>query len=192
MKNIRSATKNQLDYYPTPPSATYALCEDVLKDFDLKNYSCWEPACGENYMSDILKKYFKTVRNSDIENYGDNEIIDFLNHKEQNYDWIITNPPYNLSLEFALKSLNSVNIGASFLVRTAWLESKIRYDNLFSKHPPFRISQFVQRVQMQKNTVEKTSGSSTIAYCWITWLKNHSGKTEFTWIEPHVEKFKGR
>lgn len=121
MKNIRKAENNQIDFYPTPPSATYALCQDVLNRFDIKNKSCWEPACGQKHMSNVLEKYFFKVYSSDIENYNNNEIENFLTSNNKNYDWIITNPPYNLSLEFALKALELTNYGVAFLVRTAWL-----------------------------------------------------------------------
>ena len=54
----RFESHENLDDFPTPHWATRALLEYVLKPNELKQQSCWEPACGRGYMSETLKEYF--------------------------------------------------------------------------------------------------------------------------------------
>jgi hypothetical protein len=63
-------------------------------------------------------------------------------------DWIITNPPFNLACEFALRAISIARAGVALLVRSAWSEGGDRYRDLFSKHPPALIAQFAERVPM--------------------------------------------
>jgi hypothetical protein len=48
-------------------------------------------------------------------------------------DWIITNPPFNLACEFALRAISIAHAGVALLVRSAWSEGGDRYRDLFSK-----------------------------------------------------------
>ena len=91
------------DFYPTPSIATLKLLEKEKFEGDI-----WECACGDGAISKILTSQGHFVFNSDIIDRGFNdETINFLetNRKINN---IITNPPFKLSLEFALHGLNSV------------------------------------------------------------------------------------
>src|SRR5437016_4240112 len=90
----------QLNYFPTPPFATRALCEFLQdKIGDLKALTCWEPACGEGHMTRPLAEYFGQVRASDVHDYGDNEIADFtltpqIAAEIASVDVVVTNPPF--------------------------------------------------------------------------------------------------
>ena len=75
MQNTSSAVMAQrveapdsLDFFPTPPWATRALCEIVLREFRLG--AVWEPACGEGHMSETLREYAVSVFASDVHDYG--------------------------------------------------------------------------------------------------------------------------
>lgn len=61
-----------LDYFPTPPFATRALCECVLGIDRARplSSSVWEPAAGGSHMAEVLKEYFTTVHASDVHDYG--------------------------------------------------------------------------------------------------------------------------
>ncbi len=128
---------NSLDFFPTPPWATRALCEWLKTRCPINSQAVWDPACGDGAMVRPLKEYFSDVHRSDVHDYGIGAMVrDFLWPSSEQCDWIITNPPFRLGCEFALTALERTRVGVAMLVRTAFLESVGRYKTLFSKHPP--------------------------------------------------------
>src|SRR5215212_2723313 len=99
--------KESLDDFPTPPWATRALIEHVIGPQRLERFSCLEPACGVGHMSKVLAEYFGEVRSSDVHSYGYGEVRDYLIYPYETnaVDWVITNPPFKLAEQFALRSL---------------------------------------------------------------------------------------
>lgn len=182
----RVEVHDSLDYFPTPPWATRALC-DWLRGFEpINSLTAWEPACGEGHMARPLGEYFKIVVASDIYDYGYGVQGDFLFPYPQDTnkpDWIITNPPFRLGYAFAVSALSKAERGVAMLVRTAFLESSERYTNLFRKTPPTNILQFVERVPMLKGRLDRRASTAT-AYCWIVWVKDVVPATYFQWIAP--------
>lgn len=176
---------DSLDFFPTPPWATRALCEWLnywtTEQTALRN--CWEPACGQGHMVAPLGEYFLDVIDSDVISYGQREIVDFLNCPPRRVDWIITNPPFRLGEQFAVEAISRSVRGCALIVRTAFLESASRYNGLFSKTPPSDILQFVERVPMHKGRLVE-NGSTATAYCWIVWRKNAPRGTHFHWLAP--------
>jgi len=179
----RIEPKESLDFFPTPPWATRALCEWIAP---VDMTSAWEPACGEGDMVNALSDYFHPVYSSDITDYGmSHECKDFLKIDEHTkYDWIITNPPFNLAEKFAYQALRFANEGVALLVRTSFLEGIARYKNLYSKTPPTDILQFTERVPIHKGKLAP-KGSTATAYCWLVWRKDEiNNGTAFHWIAP--------
>lgn len=183
----RQEPDDSLDYFPTPPWATRALCEHVLSPFTAcKSSTAWEPACGEGHMAEPLGEYFKHVFATDVFDYGYGEIFDFLQHQgAYDADWIITNPPFNdKSEQFLIRALDQARVGVALFLRLQWLESIGRYERVFKPHPPARIAQFAERVPLHRGRFEP-EGVTATAYLWIVWAKTeHSGRTEFVWIPP--------
>jgi hypothetical protein len=55
----RVEPKDSADDFPTPPWATRALLEHVLRNpGELATMTCLEPACGAGHMAKVLKEYF--------------------------------------------------------------------------------------------------------------------------------------
>lgn len=186
----RVATTDALDFYPTPPWATRALCRWLSSEYKLHDQSAWDPACGECDMVRPLQEYFKTVRATDIASYkGGHECLDFLTcNIVRIADFIITNPPFTLAEEFALQALERSRLGVALLVRTAFLETIGRYERLFSVTPPTDILQFSERVVMHHGKLSQF-GSTATAYCWVIFRKKDMAvvrrwPTVFTWIKP--------
>lgn len=194
---------DSLDDFPTQPWATRALCEHViipnLEVVDpqkyLKTLSVWEPACNRGHMARPLKEYFRRVFTSDVHDYGyqfaeQERVVDFLYPfsesaciEKQGVDWIITNPPFRLAEQFIHRAWQIKGVqGAAMIVRTSFLESVGRYQNLFQKNPPSIIAQFSERVPMVKGRLTAT-GSTATAYCWLVWVMGEEG-TRFVWIPP--------
>jgi hypothetical protein len=209
----RAEPNDSLDFFPTPPWATRALCGALMETGDLKAMSCWEPACGEGHMARPLAEYFGQVRASDVHDYGLGEVLDFLYgdyaglqvpHNRLLYpfpadaakpDWIITNPPFRLGREFAITALRRARRGVALLVRTAFLEGGERFETLFSQHRPSAVFQFCERVPMVKGRYDPKASTAT-SYCWIVWTVDETippGNcfTAFRWIPPcraHLER----
>jgi hypothetical protein len=182
-----------LDFFCTPPWATRALCKHVLfasgGSFPMP-LSAWEPAAGEGHMAEVLMEYFQQVRASDVFDYGCGyEVGSFVGCGPDVAtvlsvpDWIITNPPFNLACEFALRAISIARAGVALLVRSAWSEGGDRYRDLFSKHPPALIAQFAERVPMVKGRWNPDASSAT-AYAWFVWRAPATGETRFMWIPP--------
>lgn len=177
---------DSLDFFPTPPWATRALCEWIAgHGSTVAMMKAWDPACGEGHMSRPLAEYFETVKASDIAPYnGAGTVQDFLFSDYCTADWIITNPPFRLAERFAAHAFKLSQRGVALLVRTSFLEGQERFRELFDVSPPTDILQFTERVPMHKGRLEK-SGSTATAYCWLVWHKrNFPGRTEFHWIAP--------
>jgi hypothetical protein len=182
----RTEPHDSLDYFPTPPWATRALCEWIEKHVGtLKDQTCWEPACGEGHMARPLSEYFRLTEMSDVHPYGYAEVIDFLFPYPNTApaDWVITNPPFRLAEQFIRRGLDVSTQGVAMLVRTAFLEGVGRYSSLFSPFPPSAILQFSERVPMHKGRLDP-EGSTATAYCWIVWLKGCTAPPLFDWIPP--------
>lgn len=195
----RAPAPDALDYFPTPPWATRALTEFLASiGHDIAGQSCWEPACGEMHMARPLAEAFAQVRASDVHQYGDNDVADFLFQRERaSVDWVITNPPFVLANEFVEAGLQAARIGCAMLVRSAFLEGDKRHKTLFGPNPPAYVLQFVERCCMFKGRViragaldpfnldEETGdprkASSATAYCWLVWIHGETD-TRLRWL----------
>lgn len=182
----RSEAKDSLDDFPTPPWATRALIEHVLRaKGELRKQTCLEPACGAGHMSKVLAEYFRQVKGSDIHDYHCGEVKDYLKTPlpVNSFDWVITNPPFRSAEEFVLRSLKVARRGVAILARTVFIESVGRYERLFQKYPPAKFAQFTERVPMVKGRLDRKASTAT-GYGWLVWEKVFSGRPELIWIPP--------
>jgi hypothetical protein len=191
----RSEPHDSLDDFPTPPWAGRALCEHVIDVGQME--TCLEPAAGRGFLCRGLEPTFFRCLQADIHDYGnkiptEDFLIKPVEH-DWDVDWVITNPPFRLGLEFAQRALPLAKKGVALLVRTQFLESKLRYDELFRDRAPDIIAQFVERVPMVKGRVDPNASTAT-AYCWLVWLQDNPAPYPgpiFQWIPPcrhHLEK----
>ena len=185
----RTESLGSLDDFPTPKWATRALMEEVFDGESFKGLSCWEPTCGRGYMAATLAEYFRTVRSSDVHDYGYGEIIDFLSLSADaatpcdHPDWIVTNPPFRLGEEFVRRALQLAKLGVAMLVRTGFIEGAGRYERLFRDRPPSCVAQFVERVPILRGRVDPRASTAT-GYCWLIWDTNVTTPTRLAWIPP--------
>lgn len=182
----RVEAHDSLDDFPTPPWATRALCKYVIAPWFDSAASVWEPACNRGHMAKPLQEYFGTVYATDILDYGwggQQEICDFLYPGvERQCDWIITNPPFRLAEQFIAKARDVAKVGCAVIVRSAFLESVGRYNNLFRDNPPTIVAQFTERVVILKGRLDG-EGSSATAYSWLVWVKGTEPRP-VQWIPP--------
>lgn len=188
----RHESQASLDDFPTPPWATRALMEHVIKPsefgYGIHRASVWEPACGRGFMSRPLGEYFLSVMSTDIGDYGwrgQHGINDFLSNEYQPVDiqWVITNPPFKRAYDFIDSSLTR-GWGCAVLVRTSFVEGVRRYNSLFKNRPPNIIAQYSERVPMVRGRVDKNASTAT-SYCWLVWGQGGYGScSKFVWIPP--------
>ena len=172
------------DDFPTPPWATRALMEYVIGN-KWQNNTCLEPACGGGYMSRTLREYFSYVGAYDILNYGDNQVRDFLtyDYRADQFDWIITNPPFKHAEAFINRALELAHIGIAIFARTSFVESVGRYNRIFKANPPAFMAFFVERVPINQGKMERDNTTAT-CYSWFVWLKRPTKTCTPIWIPP--------
>ena len=195
----RHEDSDSLDYFPTPPWATRALFWQVLMQpqfalfprIEKSDDKCLEPACGGGHMVKVLREHFSKVESCDIADYGQDRIQDFLALEYSQvigaYDYIITNPPFNLAEEFVRKALPMTRKCVAIFARTQFMESIGRYERLFKPNPPAIIAQFSERVPIVKGRLSATASTAT-SYAWFIWNgTQHSdttAETKLFWIPP--------
>jgi hypothetical protein len=171
--------RSKLDYYGTDPRSTKALL--AVETFQ---HEIWEPCAGHHLMVDVLREAGYHVLATDIAEYDgvQHAKMDFLNIEGEWDGDIITNPPYGLSTEFAVKALELVKPGAkvAMFLRTLFLEGTKRYEKLFSVNPPKTVYVFTNRQVSDKN--DDFSKGSAVSYSWFVWEKGYQGPTEIKWI----------
>ena len=181
--NHTDVEREKDDFYATPPLAVRELL-----NLELFNTNIWEPCCGMNHITDVLRNNLYNVRTSDIVDRvhdGSVEIIDFLSYQDTWDGDIITNPPFKYATEFVYKCLDILKPGAklAMFLKLTFLETKKR-KKLFKKYPPKVIYISSSRLGCsQTGTFDKTGNAvSAVAYCWYIWEKGYKGDTILKWF----------
>lgn len=177
--SMKRHKRKPADFYPTPADVTHALCQWL----DLgQGIQIWEPACGDGAMAKVLLHYADSVIATDYREdsgygYGG---VDFLKQPEDpdeklSPDWIITNPPFNLALDFIRHALTFTPNVAMLLKATYW--NAAGRAKFFSDHPPAWILPLTWRPAF----LEAERGSSPLMdVMWCVWKANSEGQTKFT------------
>jgi hypothetical protein len=74
-----------------------------------------------------------------------------------------------------LRALQIANRGVAILARTVFLESVGRYDGIFSRGPPTKFAQFVERVPMVKGRLDGKATTAT-GYAWSSGKRMWRGR----------------
>ncbi len=189
----RHEAPDSLDFFPTPPWAVRAFCEEAELDPHLELVA-YDPCCGQGHMAVALDDYFGEVVASDIHPYGFGEVGDFLGGNldppwipSVPVDWVFMNPPFNKALEFVETSrARFPNAGVAVLIRTAWMESKGRYERIFSNREtrPHHVFVSVERIAMVKGRYDHKASTAT-SYSWFVWEADDPPVTPtIRWIAP--------
>lgn len=176
--------RSKADFYPTPPSATLALLQNEKFEGDI-----WEPACGKGDISKVLIAQGYNVVSSDINDYDYGiSNVDFLNNHSvfgaplEIKDNIITNPPFELALEFVIQAKQFSRLKIAMFLKTAFLEGSKRYEMFQDKRYPLKcIYQFSKRVNFGIHAGTHKNGGM-ILFAWFVWDKNYHGKPYINWI----------
>lgn len=173
------------DYYATDPKALEIFLDKLSQDKICLHKNIWEPACGEGYLSKILKQRGYDVYSTDLINRGFNDdTFDFFDIKDANYYCdILTNPPYKYAKEFVEKALEIQADGyyTIMFLKIQFLEGQGRR-SLFEKYPPKYVYVNSARQICYINGDMSKKMSSASCYCWFIWQKGFKGEPIIRWI----------
>ncbi|MFW5507983.1 MAG: hypothetical protein ACOCOJ_04610 [Prevotella sp.] len=189
------------DYYATSP-----LALELFSPHYPIAHKVFEPSCGEGHLSKWLVRHGHDVLSTDlvdrgygfggidffkvggVDMFGDYQGTKLLKEwaNGETFD-ILTNPPYNVSLNYVLHALELIPDDGHVLMflKTSWLEGKQRREQLFDVNPPRYLFQFSGRMVCAPNgdfDKMKKIGSA-VAYAWYVFNKTNSEhKCELKWI----------
>lgn len=175
------------DYYATPHDATRMLLDQV----EFKG-NFLEPCVGGGHIAEIIKEYYpkENVSGFDIvdRGYPETQTADFLQHQFLNeYNNIITNPPYSLAQEFLEKGMGIISEKGkiAMFLKIQFLEG-VKRKGMYEKYPPKYIYVFSKRQNPLRNgsPVDENgkAWSSTMCFAWFVWEKGCNSEPIIRWL----------
>jgi len=176
----RGDDRHKYDYYVTPKSEIRKFMNEFKYEIS-KDDKILDPCAGGDRVNDmsypsVLNEYgFNNLITFDIREDSKAEFkLDYLTSISlDKYDVIITNPPFNLSMEFLKKALLDVREGGKvvMLLRLNYYGSKTRNEFLRNNMP----SQcYVHGKRLSFTNDGKTD---SIEYAHFVWTKGLGNKT---------------
>jgi len=165
------------DFYPTPNFVLFPILEK-----ESFNGSILEPCCGEGHISiELIKKGFNvTSRDLFDRGYGETG-IDFLFMPQADmFDNVITNPPYNLALEFAQAALIVARKKVAFLMKINFLEGVKRKP--FLENSPLKYVYVFSKRQTLTRPDWEGKNKGFITYAWYIWEIGYKGEPIIKWL----------
>lgn len=177
--NNATGKRRKSDFYETP----YSITEHLLRveNFDTTLTVC-EPACGSNAITKILQKRWKFVTAYDVEK-------NFF-HDRNEYDYIITNPPFSLAYEFIQHAKSLARKKFAFLLPLSYLHGKKRYDNVYSdKEYGFKKVYVFTRYPMLGELLREDGKYNTgmMVYGWYIFENGYSDPPTIDWIDNNED-----
>ena len=175
--NNTSDRRKQTDFYETPYSLTRKFLD--VEKFD-KSLSVCEPACGKGAITKVLNEYW----DNNLVTAYDQE-VNFLWETGQ-YDYIVTNPPFTIALEFINKAKRVARNKFAFLLPLSYLHGKERYDELYTDREYGLKKVYVfTRYPMLGDELREDGKYRTgmMVYAWYVWENGYSGLPMIDWID---------
>lgn len=173
--------RKKSDFYETP----YSITEHLLnrESFDSKLTVC-EPACGSGAIVQILQKKWQSnnITSYDIEK-------NFFND-EQQYDYIITNPPFSIAFDFIKHAKKLAKIKFAFLLPLSYLHGKKRYDEVYmDKSYGLEKIYVFTRYPMLGDTLRQDGKYRTgmMVYAWYIFANGFSKSPAIHWIDNNKD-----
>ncbi|MBB3963509.1 SAM-dependent DNA methyltransferase [Rhizobium metallidurans] len=185
----RHQSKASLDFFPTPPWATRAVIDEVLRPYGIETSGkrVRDPAAGGGHMVAPLLESFSAVDYSDVADWGINpEIRDFTFETRDSLiedghavpDWIFCNPPFNIAERFLDRALSIATEGVAFLCRLSWLSGQDRFRTIHGPRPAQLICPFSERVAMIEGVWDPEASTAT-DYAWFIWFQKQAGRNAY-------------
>lgn len=176
--SANSKTRNLNDFYQTP----YSMIWQLLETGELNNCkTILEPACGNNAIVSQLQK----TNNFEIIGYDlFQNGVDFMQEKQQ-FDCIVTNPPFSYATEFILKAKKNALKKIIFLLPLNYLHGVNRFFKIWKdEFFPFKCVYIFTRYPLLEETVRSDGKYQTgmQVYAWFVWDKEWKGEPVIRWI----------
>lgn len=181
--NHTDAERQSEDFYATDP----AVLENLSKKYDIPAVIL-EPACGSGCLSRWLEEHGHKVYSSDLmdRGYGEQQNFFEMMAVPEDCNCILTNPPYKYATEFVLHSLELLQPRGQVVMflKTTFLETERRYNEIFRNTPPKYVFQFIRRAMCAKNAdfEEARKMGSAVSYAFFVWERGYKGRTILDWI----------
>ena len=175
--NNTTDRRKQTDFYETPYSLTRKFLDREYFD---KSLSVCEPACGKGAITKVLKEYWD---DNLITSYD--QEVNFL-WDTGHYDYVVTNPPFSIALQFINKAKRQVKSKFAFLLPLSYLHGKERYDEVYSdKEYGLKKVYVFTRYPMLGDKLREDGKYKTgmMVYAWFVWEKGYSDEPTISWID---------
>jgi hypothetical protein len=179
------------DFYETPAQAVKLFTRAEKFEGPI-----WNPSCGRGSISKVLENEGYTVHSTDLvdRGYGKGG-VDFLTCQKPRFAFnnIITNPPFEHAVDFAVRALGMADRKVCLLCRLLWLEGKKRR-KLFERYPLAKVWVYSSRVScsqmirshrasfFDEDEIIPISGNSMITFAWFCWDHSHKGPPTLGWL----------
>lgn len=200
--------KHQGDAYAEDEHGWYreprSCVEQLFDAVDFRGGLIYDPCCGVGNILDVAKdRGFATI-GSDIVQRGARhpftrgnflKLTRFPRPIDRPLN-IVMNPPFNTppgsALAIALKAIEFVPFWRfAMLVPLEFVCGQDRYEDLFSKHPPWGVAYCSQRPSMPPGTevealalLGKDFRGGKADFVWIIWERDYRGPTRSIWLRP--------
>ncbi len=179
--NNASGKRKKSDFYETP----YTLTRKFLDvEYFNKNSTVCEPACGGGAISKVLKEYWEDDKITAYDKET-NFLWDF-----DEYNYIITNPPFSLAFEFIQKAKQLAKSKFALLLPLSYLHGKKRFDEIYSDREYGLEKVYVfTRYPMLGETLREDGKYNTgmMVYAWYVWTNGYSGQPTIDWLDNNED-----
>lgn len=165
------------DAYYTPDWVTDRMIDNFSHLID-EDETILEPCCGTNNMVDRMTERMKnniTATDITMGSFFDASTSQYWD-RHKNFDWVITNPPFNSAPKILFHALNNANKGVIFLLRLSFLEpcptgKTARFDVLTMSEDSLR---FVCPLNPRPKFRKDMKATDSVTSAWFVWDKRFS------------------
>ena len=179
--NNATGKRKKSDFYETP----YTLTRKFLDvEYFNKNSTVCEPACGGGAISKVLNEYWEDDKITAYDKET-NFLWDF-----DEYNYIITNPPFSLAFEFIQKAKQLAKSKFALLLPLSYLHGKKRFDEIYSDREYGLEKVYVfTRYPMLGETLREDGKYNTgmMVYAWYVWTNGYSGQPTLDWLDNNED-----
>ena len=188
-REIAKEDRAEFDFYSSDPDCVNDLLNKVPELVN-SNFKYIEPCAGAGAIADRFEQLTKIKMDlyDIVSRREDIEEIDYMKLDcAGQYDVAITNLPYRMAtkthpigytqlMRKALKDIKPGGYVCSFQ-KLLQLESKARYEEIYSHFKPWKIFVYSKRVKCFKNDDKEKykEMNSTICDSWVIWHKDENG-----------------
>lgn len=172
-----SAGRPEMDFYPTPPDAVFALLDNETFEG-----SIWENSCGDGAICRALEERgYRDIIATDLADRGYGEAgHDFITSPYR-ADNVVMNPPFSMAQQFVELSLARTTSKVAMLGKIQFLEGQKRKP-FFANTPLARVYVFSKRVQFYRDGIKGNYSNSTMCFAWYVWEHGYDGDPIIKWL----------